>query len=328
MKKEGFMTQISGKVEKPKINVFLSYKREDYDVAKVIKDSLEVLSVGKIQFHISEEIPVGEDWYEWIEKKLGIANWFMLLFTDPSNKWDWCLYEAGLFRGINGKKGGEITKVICLHDKCVKEPEQLVNFKNICAEEKAVEKFLEEILLEPLDKEMEPINPSFKDNLFLKEAVNKICKAIKGKVPPPKPEIKHSCFQKYLILHYSLINKDIEDAKILYSESNFNDIFSIDNMPKAWGDFKDLIKEIVDEEENKRGQNMDFGWIKEIEESIDKARKGIGFEQPKKIIKGVRDQKLYRPILAQMTSANQVDGLYCGDFHLMFVDHYGPEGSS
>lgn len=323
------MNQISvkdDKGEKPKVSIFLSHKGEDVDVAKVIKGRIEALSAGKIQFHLSEELPKGDDWYAWIERNLESANWFMLLFTDPSNNWDWCLYEAGLFRGIGNK---EKDRLICLHDKCVEVPNQLKRFQNVCAEEEDMLEFLKQIFVKPIGDEIGLINPALEKNGILndilKETAKKICEAIKGKVQPPKPKVNDSYFQKYLILRGKLDDDKIENAKI-YSNSNFNDIFRINIMPRFWGEFKGLIKEII-EEEDKQSKNIGLGWVGEIEDSIDKALQGKDFDQPKEVIEGLKDQKLYRPILTQMASTVQVKDLY-RDFHLIFVDHYGGNDNS
>ena len=302
--------------DRPSVSIFLSHKAEDYDVAKVIRDNLEGLSAGKIQFHLSEELPKGDDWYEWIETNLGKANWFMLLFTDPSNEWDWCLYEAGLFRGIGNKDG--VTRLICLHDKCVKVPEQLTKFQNVCAEKEDMLFFLKKLFVEPVDG-LEPIHPKLIDNPILIDTAEKICKEIRGKLPPPEPQKSISHFQKYLMVSEYTNGKGIEDGTHLLSNSYFRDIFRINVLPETWGEFKKMIKEVADEEEDKQGKNIDLSWIDEIESVMRKAKEGFDFDQPKSAIQGLGDEKLYKPVLISMSTVNQGQDLY-RDFHLIFID--------
>ena len=94
------------------LNIFISHKHEYETAAKTIKGILSKLGGRSVKCFLSEEITPGDDWYKWIGDRLAESNVLLLLFTEPSASWDWCLYEAGLFQSIGGN---DFRRVICLH---------------------------------------------------------------------------------------------------------------------------------------------------------------------------------------------------------------------
>jgi hypothetical protein len=87
------------------INVFISHNHEDGEAAKTIKTTLSLYGANRLNFFLSEEITPGEDWFQWINEHLVTSNVLLLLFTDHSATWDWCLYEAGLFARLDRSEG-------------------------------------------------------------------------------------------------------------------------------------------------------------------------------------------------------------------------------
>jgi len=57
---------------------------------------------AKVEFFVSDyDIQAGEDWRQRVLREIRRSNLLLLVYTDPSYTWDWCLYEAGLFTKID-----------------------------------------------------------------------------------------------------------------------------------------------------------------------------------------------------------------------------------
>ena len=81
--------------------VFISHKKIDEASAKAIRDELAQFS-GDLQFFISgDSIRAGEDWQARLRSELKDSDLLLLLFTEPTREWDWCLYEVGLFTDLD-----------------------------------------------------------------------------------------------------------------------------------------------------------------------------------------------------------------------------------
>ena len=99
-----------------KIEVFLSHKAKDGALAKHIRDVLAPL-LPDLGIFLSEEIDKSKDFRDEILKKLAKARFFILLYTDPSEDWSWCFFEAGAFHSARPEKGARKRQIYCLHTK-------------------------------------------------------------------------------------------------------------------------------------------------------------------------------------------------------------------
>lgn len=80
------------------IYAFFSYKKKDELAAKTLVDLLRSKSAGKVKITYQKDFTedyVGQRWRAKIREEIHRANWFILLFPDPSDDWDWCLFETG-----------------------------------------------------------------------------------------------------------------------------------------------------------------------------------------------------------------------------------------
>src|ERR1700722_12969966 len=82
------------------LDVFLSHKEKDSQVAAKIKECL------KDKFHATvflssdaKDLRGGDKWLKALHEKLEEARWLVLLYSDAGQNWDWCIYEGGFFRG-------------------------------------------------------------------------------------------------------------------------------------------------------------------------------------------------------------------------------------
>jgi hypothetical protein len=168
---------------KNRIFVFFSYKKKDETTAKAVIEVLEQCSAGKLDISCQAECDekfVGQNWRNWIKEKISSSNWFILLLPDPSDDWDWCLFETGLFE--RGYTSGD--RLICFHHPETEIPNPIEDYHAVAANTEGIQKFLHMIFIEenPIPG-MKPLNEKLESNIpiFAEQIKNAI-------IPPRKRE--------------------------------------------------------------------------------------------------------------------------------------------
>jgi TIR domain len=135
------MTQGSGN----KLQVFVSHKHDDHALAETVKTTLECLS-GRIECFVSgSDLSAGSDWNAEIRSQLAKSHLLILLFTEPSRNWDWCLFEAGLFTSLGV---AEDHSVVCLYRRRGASPRPLKNLQGVPVEADLLQRFLSQLCKE------------------------------------------------------------------------------------------------------------------------------------------------------------------------------------
>ena len=169
-----------------KFSIFLSHRSKDALVASSLRSILEGLdNTDTLRVIVSENIPKGEDWRDSIETALTDADRFLLLYTDPSQNWNWCLYESGFFSGARLTCAQTAAKFITLHALDVEPPSPLSHWQTVKGDAQSVLQLLQELFCEPLRNGAKPIAPKLRDHEDLKNAADRIANLIR---PGPKPE--------------------------------------------------------------------------------------------------------------------------------------------
>jgi hypothetical protein len=276
------------------VNIFISHKSEDLPTAKKIRDSLKELDRedNVLKFFLSEEMPQGEDWYQWIKKRLVESNLLLLLFTDAQQDWGWCLYEAGLFDRLE-----ETThhRIICLHPTNLDPPRPLKHLQSVPAELSRVRLFLEHLYTETqLTGLPEPIAPwltGMKKNLpdefgrIVDTKAQEVISLIRHKII----EVEH--FSKYLFLHISdpnAVHPDQipADALVTSQGSTLRELFGFLGENRTWG-------EIVEQARS----NKDSRWIDELTKAVYQISRRKAFDPLKAPVYTPRLQESYCPLL-------------------------------
>jgi len=108
--------------------IFISHKVRDRVAAEKIRRALKLSGGDNLEIFLSERIKAGAEWNKAIWDSLEMADWLLLLYTDPSEEWNWCLFEAGFFaHRAKGAKG----KLICLHTMDVPPPAPLQGWQSV-----------------------------------------------------------------------------------------------------------------------------------------------------------------------------------------------------
>jgi hypothetical protein len=128
-----------------KFRVFVSHKHDDHTLAQTVKTAIEGLS-GRIDCFVSgSDLSAGSDWNAEIRSRLAQSHLLILLFTEPSRNWDWCLYEAGLFTSLGV---AEDHSVVCLYRPQNALPSPLKNLQGVSVETVLLQQFLSQLCKE------------------------------------------------------------------------------------------------------------------------------------------------------------------------------------
>jgi hypothetical protein len=275
------------KQTRKQINIFISHKVEDQQAAIGVRKVLESIRIEgeppSLKFFLSEEIPGGYDWYRWIRERLVESNLLLLLFTDATRSWDWCLYEAGLFDRLDDDHH---QRVICLHSKNTSPPDPLRNLRAFCAEVDHLRTFLRQLFLGTeltgLEAPLAPWLEAAPDRL--ERAAEDIARLVN------RGTVETHYYSKYVFVHVQDPSKLApdrlpEDAPV---ESNDESLRLFDKRPGNWT-WKDL--------EAKARLNEDQRWLEELSQAVYGAARGDIPKSIQAVFRAVGGERIYRPTL-------------------------------
>lgn len=274
-----------------KLRIFISHKIKDKEAAEKIRDELVIFGAGRLEFFLSENIPYGEDWSERIHIELRKADRLLLVYTDPTAEWDWCLYETGFFKATEETQLKR--RAICLHSNLAKPPDPMRRWQAVSAEEGAVVNLLEQIFGEEPRPGVLPINLELaKNKAKLKEIASRIIKLI-------GPPTTSTFYNNFICLHLSPAQvQQLDDTKEVPAEvvvkSNRESLLMFGLTPKAQGDW--TWAEIVDGLKNPQ----ENGWAKNLGALLKVASCDKAFNPYRPHFRSPGDNKLYRPVIHRL----------------------------
>jgi hypothetical protein len=250
---------------------------------------MEVYAAGRLVFHISEEMPKGADWYKWIKDRLVESRMLLLLFTDNTVLWDWCLYEAGLFTQWDDDK----RRIICLHTGR-HPPAPLKHLQSVPALREEIALFLRQLLVETeLTGLQGPLNAALANNpAELKRAADKITKAMR------RETARQEYFTKYIHIHVerpARLREGIPDDAVIDSDAETLALFNKKVGKWTWGDLVGGGEE-----------DPDRKWIGELNRAVSQASSRSLVEPILATLRVRQTGRSYRPILHRV--ATKSDG--------------------
>jgi hypothetical protein len=272
-----------------KINIFISHKHEDENAARGIKKILKGFDNEKnpkLFFFISEEIIGGANWYQWIKERLEESNLLLLLFTDVTKSWDWCLYEAGLFDRLDENHH---KRTICLHSSSTSPPEPLQQLQAFAAHPNRLKTFLKQLFIDTeLTGLEEPIAP------WLSKVPDKVDEAAKqiAALIDRKPVVSNY-FSKYVFIHITkpelLTKREIPPDSRIFTNGKTLEIFDKPWGEWVWGDLEENARKCDDQR-----------WLDELAENIYEAGQGNLPSKMYTLYHAPRTDNVFQPILFRM----------------------------
>jgi hypothetical protein len=288
------------------IFVFFSYKKKDETEAKAVIDLLSRYSAGKLNISCQADFDekfVGKNWRNWIKEKISSANWFILLLPDPSDDWDWCLFETGLFdRGYTSA-----DRLICLHHPETEIPNPIEDYHAVAATIEEIKKFLQMIFveenaipgMEPLNKKLEPDIPMFAEK-------------IRNAIIPPRKKPYREIYEPWIELKHDNMAKlqnisELDQALIVSANEMALRLFDFLKQPKTFGELRSRLPD-----------GQEDGWRNELFKIIVKIANGWRFYPIQGLLKTISG-KWYLPVLLAADRIGNENGPV-SSYHVTFAE--------
>jgi hypothetical protein len=266
-----------------KFKIFLSHKSQDKILARGLQKILEEPCGNSLDVYLMAEIPAGSNWLDSIKNALASSHMLLLLFTDETLEWDWCLYEAGLFTGLSD---AQFHKVICIHDPQTPEPKQLAHLQTVRAEVEPVKQFLKGLYLETDTKWgfREKLAPKVDRDDF--DQLNSLTKRVVELLSHRTP-VEDDPFGKQMEVEIESAAAAVESNDTSVSGPAL-ELFGLHGLP-SWKDLRKYCEDIHQTE-----------WLDELGGAITWARSRIHIPRPVKeryYLPHDANQRGYRPCL-------------------------------
>src|SRR5438093_9019958 len=128
-------------------HVFISHKSRDKNAAMALKQIL-LRSCSDLHVFVSSDahdMPNGHEWRAEIHRNLEAAHWLILLYTDPTDNWDWCLYECG-YHASRIRTGEPMSrKLTVLCPQGITPPAPLTEWQLTQSDLRAIDTLLQEL---------------------------------------------------------------------------------------------------------------------------------------------------------------------------------------
>jgi hypothetical protein len=121
---------VAGVTMADKLNIFISYKKDDVILASAIDGIFGNFGGNRVETYIAAKLLAGAKWEVWIRDSLAKSHLLILLFTDPDQDWGWCLFEAGLFLGLDVD---DHRHVVCIYQPNNEPPRPLKSIQGVPA---------------------------------------------------------------------------------------------------------------------------------------------------------------------------------------------------
>ena len=312
------------------IKIFISHKQEEGEAARKIKGLLEYFGNDRLSCFVSELIAPGKPYPEKIEEELRESLWFLFLYTDPQLSWDWCLYEAGMFRGWMEAH----DRLTCLYHRSGHLPDAISRFQAVKADPEGIEIFLRDLYTKPAlpavepsgegdpgIPAMDPINPKIADS---KEDFDRLIERLCDAVGSPAPEKEKLYHKKYVFLtpkwpvdgeppSWPLKDGDARIDLAACAVETDDKTAAMFGLPAAPRDatWEDLVGHYI------RQADSDRRWLDELEKTLDLACRRLAFQPVFANFRALESGKIFRPMIYRTDFA--LDGSTC-ECRLVFIE--------
>jgi hypothetical protein len=298
--------KLLGAHSEKRIFVFFSYKKKDETEAKAVIDLLDQCSAGKLSISCQadcDEKFVGQNWRNWIKEKISSANWFILLLPDPSDDWDWCLFETGLFdRGFTSA-----DRLICLHHPETEIPSPIEGYHAVAATTEEIERFLKMIFIEenPIPG-MEPLNRA------LDRDIPMYAERISNAITPPRKRPYREIYEPWIELQDADAARlqamnEFDQALVVSANDAALRLFDFLKKPKTFGELRSRLP-----------KSPEDGWRKELFQIIVKIANGWRFYPIQGLVRTIAG-KWYLPVLCAVDRQGSENGPV-STYHVMFTE--------
>lgn len=240
---------------------------------------------------MSQDIPRGQKWRDWIVEQLKDTDLLIFLFSGPSRNWQWCLYEIGLFTPLSDRVR---RPIVCIHPPGEAPPDPIDDLQSVPCDEENLFHFLQGFF--DGDYSDDSINEKLAKD---KRQLRKISKQIYEEWISHDNLEDRVYYTRYItfLLPENYENEDgLLDERILINGDPLSlEIFGLTqqtgNKPWPWNKFKEYMNKAAE----KCGDPVEF--TKSIEEMILKSCRNEMIAPATHHIESLTSKKRYQPVV-------------------------------
>lgn len=271
--------------------IFVSHKHEDHDLAMAAEAALQDLSGDEYSircFVSGSDIPAGADWNAVVRAELARSHMLLLLFTTPSQSWDWCLYEAGLFTRFDQVSAGA---VVCLYDPESSPPSPLKNLQGVPVVPDKVARFLTRLCRTTWEVSDEwkrgPLNEGVSADR-IESAAQAICRGFRSGT-----SVYHPCHRVVLdVSQIEEVGARIPEHARVVEGADATTAFTLSvfgvgegKVERTWGDLLDSV------------EGREAPWRRQLDTAFAAALREELFEPVAAPLRSWLQNRAYRPVL-------------------------------
>jgi hypothetical protein len=213
-----------------RVNIFISYKRGDVALANAVDRIFGDFGGDRVETFVATKMLPGTLWENWIRDSLAQSHLLFLLFTDPDQDWGWCLFEAGLFLGLDV---GDHRHVICLYQPKNEPPRPLKSIQGVPANTSDILSMLKTVFRETtLTQTSTPLSKNVSDDA-LHAAAENISKLFLLRMAKPEPV--------YPELLFTFTEPMLSNDTVVTPNTRALSLFGIGEGEWKWGKFIDEL---------------------------------------------------------------------------------------
>ena len=227
---------LAGAAMADKVSIFISYKKDDVILASAIDGVFGDFGGNRVETYIAAKLLPSTKWEDWIRNSLAQSHLLILLFTDPDQDWGWCLFEAGLFLGLDVD---DHRHVICIYQPTNEPPRPLKSIQGVPANASDILSLFKSLFkTTSLTQTDTPLNPQVTDKA-LSNSAEEIAKLFVLRTAKAE-----SVYPELLLTFPQAKNAEgdmLSDNIIVTPDSRAISLFGIADGDWRWGEF---IKEL------------------------------------------------------------------------------------
>jgi TIR domain len=226
------------------LRIFVSHGTKYADIADSFKRSLEqVPSSRRLRVELSEHMPVGREWREWIEANVHGADVFVLLYPHPSMDMGWCNYEFGRFYQRDD------NVVVCIRNVDIPTPPPVFEpYQSIKADQAGLMQFMEDLFVTGALTKGDVLNAnvgkvSSNDGVLANEIARELAEQFAA------ARVDELLYEKRLVIsvNYASTGKLDAEKSIIEGNENGINLLGFHQMPgMTWSDVRNILVKSVE----------------------------------------------------------------------------------
>jgi hypothetical protein len=220
------------------LSIFVSHGSKYADIANSLKRSLlRVKSSKPLSVKLSEDMPAGRQWRQWIDENVRTADVFVLLYPHTTMDMSWCTYELGRFYQSD-------DNVVCIRNTDIPKPPPVFEpYQSIEAHQAGLMKFMKDLFVTGALTKGEVLNASV-DKVSSDDGalVNEIARELAAQFAGAR--IDEQLYERRLVISikYDNAEKLDPDNSVIEGNENGLNLIGFHYMPgMRWSDVRNVL---------------------------------------------------------------------------------------